>query len=242
MNNFKLIIQYDGTKYSGWQIQKNQNTIQQKISDSIEIILKEKVNFIGSGRTDTGVHALGQAANFKSEQKINIHKFQYSLNSILPNDIVVLKMERVSENFHSRFDAKKRTYFYLITKHKSPFYFRYSYFYPYQADIAKLNQLSTSFTGKKDFTSFSRKRSDTKNKICEVYEARWKETKDFILFYISADRFLHGMVRTIVGTLLYSLKNNLDGKYIEDIFSEKNREAADEAVPAKGLFLFKVKY
>lgn len=108
MNNYKLVIQYDGTEYSGWQIQKNQNTIQQKISDSIEIILKEKVNLIGSGRTDTGVHALGQVANFKTEQNIDVAKFIYSLNSILPNDIAVLKIEQVSEDFHARFDAKKK--------------------------------------------------------------------------------------------------------------------------------------
>lgn len=137
---------------------------------------------------------------------------------------------------------KKRTYIYLITRHKSPFYFKYSYFYPYQIDISRLNKLCESFKGKKDFTSFSKKRSETKNKICEIYDARWEEMRDFVLFYISADRFLQGMVRTIVGTILYSLKNKLDNEYLENIIAKKNRESADEAVPAKGLYLFKVKY
>ena len=242
MNNYKLTIQYDGTNYAGWQIQAKQNTVQQKISDSIEIILKERVNLIGSGRTDTGVHALRQIANFKSEQNIEQDKFLYSLNSILPFDITVLKLEQVGENFNARFDAKKRTYIYLITKHKSPFFLKYSYFYHYQTDCTKLNHLSDSFLGKKDFTSFSKKNSDTNNKICEVYEARWRETKEFVMFYISADRFIHGMVRTIVGTLLYALKNELENNYIENVFLEKNRQAASEAVPAKGLFLLRVKY
>lgn len=242
LNNYKLTIQYDGTVYSGWQIQSGQNTIQQKMSDSIAILLNEKVNLIGSGRTDSGVHALGQIANFKTEQFIGNDKFLYSLNSILPQDISVLKIEQINEGFHSRYDAKKRIYIYLITKHKSPFLTKYAYFYHYQTDCTLLNRLSASVTGKKDFTSFSRKNSDTQNKICEVYEACWKETRDLVIFYISADRFLHGMVRTIVGTLLYAEKKNLDDKYLENIFSGKDRTLAAEAAPAKGLFLFKVKY
>ena len=110
MHNYKLTIQYDGTAYFGWQIQKNQITIQQKITDAVETILKEKVNLIGSGRTDTGVHALGQVANFRTGTEIDRYKFLYSLNSVLPHDISVIDMEKVGENFHSRFDAKKRTY------------------------------------------------------------------------------------------------------------------------------------
>jgi tRNA pseudouridine38-40 synthase len=242
MNNYKLTIQYDGTMYSGWQIQAKENTVQQKVSDSIGIILKEKVSLIGSGRTDTGVHALGQIANFRTVHTFDPNKFLYSLNSILPSDIGVLQLEKVSENFHARFDAKKRTYIYLISKHKSPFFFKYSYFYHYNTDCRLLNELSSIVIGKKDFTSFARKHSDTKNKICEVYEARWRETRDMVLFYITADRFLHGMVRTIVGTLLHTLKNDLDNKYLENIFAENDRTIAAEAVPAKGLFLFKVKY
>ena len=242
VNNYKLTIRYDGTVYSGWQIQLGQNTIQQKISDSIAILLKEKVNLIGSGRTDTGVHAWDQVANFKTDQLISDEKFIYSLNSILPKDISVLKSEKVNENFHSRYDAKKRIYMYLITKHKSPFLTRYAYLYYYPVDCTILNRLSLSVTGKKDFTSFSRKNSDTENKICEVYDVCWKETRDLVIFYISADRFLHGMVRTIVGTLLFVFKTNLDNKYLENIFAGKDRTLAAEAAPAKGLFLFKVKY
>jgi tRNA pseudouridine38-40 synthase len=217
-------------------------SVQQKITESIETILKDKVNLIGSGRTDTGVHALGQTANFRSEQEIDQYKFLYSLNSILPPDISVLKMEQVAESFHARFDAKKRTYIYLISSHKSPFYYNYSYFYHFDIDCSRLNKLTESILGKHDFSSFAKRNSDTDNKICELYDAYWKRTRGLILFYISADRFLHGMVRAITGTLLHALKNNLDNSYMNQVINSKNRGEADEAVPAKGLFLFKVKY
>ena len=242
MNNYKLLIQYDGTNYFGWQIQSNSVTIQQKVTDAVQIILREKVNLIGSGRTDTGVHALGQVANFKTSCDLDIYKFKHSINSILPSHISVLNIEKVHEDFHSRFDAKKRSYLYFISKYKSPFYDRYSYFYHNKLDFEILNRLSNSLLGEKDFSSFARKNTETKNKICNIYEAFWKSTSNLIIFKIEADRFLHGMVRTIIGTLLNASKNNYDIKYLEKIIEVKDREAAGEAVPAKGLFLYKVRF
>jgi tRNA pseudouridine38-40 synthase len=235
-------MQYDGTNYCGWQIQQNAPAIQQTITDKIEIISKFKVNLIGSGRTDSGVHALGQVANFKTENEINIYKFKHSLNAILPNDISILEMEQADELFNARFHARRRCYIYLFSNFKSPFFQRYSYYYHESLDCKLLNKLCLSFLGEKDFTSFTRKNTETENKICNIYEARWKETKGLIIFYIEADRFLHGMVRTIIGTLIKALKENCDEKFIEDIFSAKDREFAGEAVPANGLFLYKVKY
>ena len=242
MNNYRLLIQYDGTNYCGWQIQANQVTIQQKITNAVEIILKEKIKLIGSGRTDTGVHALGQTANFKTENDLDIYKFIHSINAILPKDISILNIEKANPEFHSRFDAKKRSYLYLISKYKSPFLYRYSYYYHNEIDCKILNNLSMSLIGKKDFSSFARKNTETKNKICNIYNAHWRCTSNLILFKIEADRFLHGMVRTITGTLLKALKNNYDSGYLEDIIKLKDRKVAGGAVPAKGLFLFKVKY
>lgn len=242
MNNYKLLIQYDGTNYAGWQYQENATTVQQKILDAIKVLLGEEVNLIGSGRTDAGVHALGQTANFKTEKEIDLFKFKYSLNSILPKDISVIELQKVSADFHARFSAKKRSYIYLISKVKSPFFERYSYFYHVNLNCENLNQTSKHFLGEHDFTSFSKKNSDTENKICNVFQAHWKETKGLIIFLIEADRFLHGMVRTIVGTVLHSVKNNLDGFYLKEILESRNREKAGESVPAKGLFLYKVKY
>lgn len=240
--NYKLTIQYDGTNYAGWQIQQNAVTVQQKITESINIILQENVNLIGSGRTDTGVHALGQSANFRSEQQIDLYKFIYSLNSILPDDISIKEIEKIDDSFHARFDAKKRCYFYLISKKKSPFYNKYSHLITTKIDCNYLNDISKELLGENDFTSFSRKNSETENKICIVYDAHWRESKEFILFFIEANRFLHGMVRTIIGTLLFSEKNKLEKSYIKEILDIKDRESAGEAVPAKGLFLYKVKY
>lgn len=242
MNNYKLIIQYDGTNYCGWQIQENSITVQQKITDAIGTITNENVNLIGSGRTDSGVHALGQTANFKCEQEIDIYRFKHSLNSILPFEISVLLMEKVDKSFHARFDAKKRSYLYFITQYKSPFLLNYSLHYHDSINTEKMNRISKELLGEHDFTSFSKKISDTENKICTIYSASWRETKGLIMFYVEADRFLHGMVRTIVGTVLKAVKSDYSGDYIRGVFNAMNREAAGEAVPSKGLFLFKVKY
>ncbi|HET54241.1 MAG TPA: tRNA pseudouridine(38-40) synthase TruA [Ignavibacteria bacterium] len=244
MNNYKLTIQYDGTNYSGWQIQENAVTIQQKIRDGINLILKDQVNLIGSGRTDTGVHALGQVANFQTEHEIDLYKFTYSLNSILSEDISITNSEKVELDFHSRFSARTRSYLYLLAHKKSPFYKNYSMEYPdlSSQQILHLNKLSEVLLGENDFTSFSRKNEEVNNKICNVKNIHWRKTGTFTLFYIEADRFLHGMVRTIVGTLLYAQKNNFDESYLKEILENKDRESAGQAVLAKGLFLYKVRY
>ncbi len=242
MNNYKLLIQYDGTDYAGWQCQENAITIQQKIVEAIRTLTNEDANLIGSGRTDAGVHALSQVANFETEQELDLFKFKYSLNSILPRDISVIDIQKANDEFHSRFDAKKRTYLYLITKNKSPFYDKYAYFYHGVLNCDKLNSISQAFLGEHDFTSFCKKNSETENKICEIYSVRWKETRGMIFFLVEADRFLHGMVRTIVGTVINAVKNNYDEDYVKNIFESRDRESAGESVLAKGLFLYKVKY
>ena len=242
MNNYKITIQYDGSNYAGWQEQENANTVQETIKNSINTIIREDVNLIGSGRTDAGVHALEQVANFKTEQELDISKFQHSLNSVLPDDISIRKTDTVDESFHSRFDAKKRSYFYFLGKNKSPFFYPYSFQYRGKIEIELLNNLSNTFIGEKDFTSFSKKNSETKNTSCIIYNARWRETNDLFIFLIQANRFLHGMVRTITGTLLRAIEKDLGEDYIDEIFSKKDREAAAESVPANGLFLYKVSY
>ncbi len=241
MSNYKLTIQYDGTDYAGWQIQENARSVQGTISDAIKVIFTEKVNLIASSRTDSGVHALGQVANFRYEKEIDIYRFQHSLNSILPIDISVMNIRKVSESFHARFDATERTYLYLISKEKYPFYYKYSLLKK-NLDMNLLNELSNIFLGEKEFTSFCRKNSRVNDKTCKVNFIRWRETKNFYLFFISADRFLHGMVRTIIGTLLKTLDLGESKSYVENIIIEKDREAAGEAVAAKGLFLYRVKY
>lgn len=244
MFNYKIKIAYDGTNYSGWQIQQNSISVQEKIKTGIEQITGEEVNLLGSGRTDSGVHAIGQTANFHLSKVIDKGKFLHSLNSVIPHDISILDIEEVHKNFNSRFDAISRIYIYIITTSKNPFYYKYSWeinwFKNY--DLSKINLLSKIFIGKKDFTSFCRKHSDVENKICDLKEFRWKKFGDKIFIYVEANRFLHGMVRTLIGTVLLAAKNNYDEELIKNIIENKDRETAGEAVPARGLFLYKVRY
>ena len=244
MLNYKISVQYDGTDYFGWQSQPSGNTVQDILVKAIQQITQQKVNLIGSGRTDSGVHALGQIANFQLNENIDAHKFQHSLNSILPSTISINSLNLAHENFHARFDAVKRSYIYLINQNKSPFYNKFSYQCSYldQIDIKKLKSLSKTIIGEHDFTSFCKTNTDTENKICTIFEVGWKNTHNFLVFKIEANRFLHGMVRTIVGTLLFAAVKNKDSKFILEVLKSKNRNSAGEAAPAKGLFLYKVKY
>lgn len=242
MFNYKITIQYDGTQYAGWQIQENATTVQEVIRESIEKILQEKINLIGAGRTDAGVHALGQVANFSISRELDLYKFKYSVNSILPSDISLTKIELAEENFHARFSAKKRSYIYLISNQKSPFFDRYSYTLFMDFDQKKLNELAFVLIGNQDFTSFSKVNTEVQNKFCEIYEARWRRQKNFFIFYIEANRFLYGMVRAIVGTLLKSYSSEDGISNLKSILLLKDRKEADDSAPAKGLFLYKVKY
>ncbi|MGD8778107.1 MAG: tRNA pseudouridine(38-40) synthase TruA [Ignavibacteria bacterium] len=244
MPNYKLTIQYDGTGYAGWQIQKSDVTVQGKITEALEIITKEKINLIGSGRTDAGVHALGQVANFQIGKEFDIFKLQHSLNSMLPENISIEKVQIVNNEFHSRFDAKQRSYVYLINTVKSPFYYKYAYFYQPVKNypIKDLNQLSKTLIGRHDFTSLSKKNIEIENKECEIFDIHWRKSKDLYFFYINANRYLHGMVRTIVGTILEGVKCNCSEDYLLEILEKKNREEGGKAVPAKGLFLYRVRY
>jgi len=242
MENYKLTIQYDGTDYCGWQIQKNSLSVQQIITDSIKMILKKEINLIGAGRTDSGVHALGQVANFRIDEQLDLYKFKFSLNSVLPKDISILDIEEADEEFHSRFDAKRRTYLYLFSKFKSPFFRNYSSYLYHEVNVENLNRLSKALCMKEDFTSFSKTGSDEPNTICTIDDARWRSNNRFLLFRIEADRYLRGMVRAIVGTLLKLDKEKRDINSLKEIIELKKRENAGSSVPAKGLFLYKVRY
>ncbi len=216
--------------------------MQARITDAVEILLKEKVNLIGAGRTDAGVHALGQTANFRTEHLIDIHKFRHSLNALLPKDIYIPEMTQVEEEFHSRFDAKKRSYLYFIQRERNPFYYKYASIYRERLDADRLNQLSSALIGEHDFSSLGKKLEEKEHGRCVLYSAHWKETKGFLIFHVEANRFLRGMVRTIVGTMIELCNNNSDEDKVLNILSQKDRTAAGASAPAQGLFLYKVKY
>jgi tRNA pseudouridine38-40 synthase len=244
MKNYKLKIEYNGTNYSGWQIQPNVPTVQGEIVKALKQITGKEINLIGSGRTDAGVHALGQVANFQMDEELNIRKIQHSLNSLLSKNISIKEIIEVENDFHSRFDARLRSYLYHFNKNKSPFYsdFVYQYSPIFNLKIDDLNNITHNIIGEYDFTSFSKKNTDTENMICEISFAKWRRVKDRIIFRIDGNRFLHGMVRTIVGTVLEIAEKNKPPKEIVEIIKLKNRDVAGRAVPAKGLFLLNVKY
>lgn len=236
----KGICEYDGTNYSGWQKQKNSNSVQEEIEKALTTILSKKISIVGSGRTDAGVHALNQVFHFKIENEIDLISTQKSLNGLLPSDISVKSLVFEKEGFHSRYSAKKRTYLYLVTNRKNVFYDRYSWTIFSQLDKSKLLTIQELFVGKKNFSSFCKAEEEVENKICKVTYSRWFSRGDFLLYFISADRFIHGMVRGIVGLSIEFARGKLNFEEANEIIETKRR--CPLWAPSKGLILYQVEY
>ena len=256
MRNIKLVLEYDGTNYHGWQTQPNLPTIQDAIEESLAKLTKTPIQIIGAGRTDTGVHAEGQVANFHTDSQIPIVAFQKGLNGILPRDIVVCSATEVSAEFHARFSATSRRYRYTILNREYPSALlrQTSYFLPTGINVSRTNEICQRLVGKRDFSSFQKVGSDRINPVCEIYEAYWWKKDPYVHFEIEADSFLRGMVRAITGTLLTlnskfrlaSCAKNMKCRNAEmelrRILEAKDRAAAGMSVPAHGLSLVQVKY
>ena len=244
MRNIKITIEYDGTNYHGWQIQPNAITIQAAIQDALTKITKTQTPIIGAGRTDTGVHASGQVANFHTRSQMPLISFQKALNATLPRDIVIIDVEEGPPDFHARFSAVSRTYRYTVLNRAYPSALlrNNTYFFPEPIDVQGVNTICQSLVGERDFCSFQRSGSDRINPICEIYECRcWREG-DLIYFEIEADAFLRGMVRAIVGTVL-KLHDKADGlNQLRGVLEARDRSAAGTSVPPHGLSLLCVKY
>ena len=244
MRNIKLVLEYDGTNYHGWQTQPNLPTIQSTIEDALEKLTQTSIQVIGAGRTDTGVHAEGQVANFHTDAQIPVIAFQKGLNAILPQDIVICSATEVSADFHARFSAISRRYRYTILNRAYPSALsrQTSYFFPAAIDVTRSNQLCQSLVDKRDFSAFQKTGSDRINPICEIYEISCWKQEPYIYIEIEADAFLRGMVRAIVGTLLKCMKNENADVQLHRILETKDRAAAGTSVPAHGLSLIEVKY
>lgn len=202
--NVKILIEYDGTAYSGWQRQKNALSVQEVLETAIGLITGKKTNVISSGRTDAGVHALAQVANFKTETKIPLDKLPYAINSKLPKDIVVKHADVVPEDFHARFDAKAKMYVYTIynAKFPSPLIRRYSYFFPRPLDVVAMGKASKILIGSHDFTSFMASGSPVKSTVRHMHNIEVIQNGDIIKLKMQANGFLYNMARIIAGTLL----------------------------------------
>lgn len=246
MPNIRLVIAYDGTRYGGWQIQKNARTIQGDIEDALKKILKEKVKLIGASRTDSGVHAKAQVANFHTKNKIPLEKLTSAVNANLSKDISVTSVKEVSPKFHSQFDAKSKLYRYSILNSciKDPFSKRYSYKVPYKLNTYLMKKEAKVLAGKHDFKAFQAK-SDTatlKNTTRRIKKITIKKEKEFIIISIEGTGFLHNMVRNVVGTLIEVGRGYFPEGSMKKILRSRDRKVAGPTAPAEGLMLLKVKY
>ncbi len=243
MRNLKLTIQYDGTKYCGWQKQPNSSGIQGTIEYAIYEITKEKVNIIGSGRTDAGVHALGQVANFKTNSNIPAARIPDALNAKLPKDISIIDCQEVSDDFHSRYSATGKIYRYLIYNkpYRSPLYKDISYHVRYDLDIEKMRVEAQSLLGTHEFKGFMSSGSSVKDTVRTIHNISIEESGDLIVLEVEGNGFLYNMVRILVGTLVDIGRGRID-KPLEEIIASQDRGEAGHTAPAHGLFLKKVHY
>lgn len=239
-------LSYNGTNYHGWQSQPNANTVQEELNNALATILREPVETVGCGRTDTGVHAKEFFVHFDSESlgigHQSLGKVTSGLNAILPHDIALKRIIQVHTDAHARFDATLRSYEYHIHFEKDPFKLNRSWELRDKPDIALMNQAAKIIMDYTDFSCFSKSNTQTFTNNCKISRAEWVDNGDGLVFYISADRFLRNMVRAIVGTLILVGRKEMEPEGIRDIIESKNRSNAGTSVPACGLYLTEVKY
>lgn len=244
MKNVKLIIEYDGTNYHGWQYQNNVNSIQEEIENALTIITGEFIDIFGSGRTDAGVHAIGQVANFYTTCQLPIERFKYALNMRLPRDITIVDSEEVDLDFHARFSAKGKRYKYIIYNNEMPSAINrnYSYHIINKLNIDEMVKASEYLVGTHDFRSFMTKGTVVKDTIRTIYSIDINKNISFIEVIIEGSSFLRSMIRIIVGTLILIGNGKLKKEALPNIILGKKRCLAGPTAPAQGLYLQKVYY
>lgn len=245
MRHIKLVIEYDGTYYHGWQIQPHVRTIQQIIMEKIALMTREEVTLIAAGRTDAGVHARGQVACFKTSTAIPLEGFWRGLNSLLPPDIVVKSVEEVAENFHPQYCARRKTYKYVILNQKLPsaIHRHFCWHVPFPLNVKAMQAAADCLLGENDFSSFQAADAEVTNPVREIFRAQWLIREEvFLDFFIEANGFLKHMVRNIVGTLVDVGKGKISARDFQEILAAKDRRQAGMTAPAQGLFLWEVQY
>lgn len=233
---------YFGKTYHGWQNQPNAITVQEVLEKALSTLLRQKVEVVGAGRTDTGVHAKEMFAHFDFDALDDTEQLVYRLNAFLPEDIAVQNIYRMVPGAHARFDAMERSYEYWVVREKNPFYFDLAHQVTYPLDMEAMNQAASKLLEHTDFECFSKSNTDVKTFNCDVRHAVWEVREDKWVFTITADRFLRNMVRAIVGTLLDVGMGKMAPGDIDSILASKDRGEAGVSVPAKGLYLTKVLY
>ncbi|OHW62454.1 tRNA pseudouridine synthase A [Andreesenia angusta] len=244
MRNIKLTIEYDGSRFNGWQKQSDQRTVEGELEKAIKRTTGEEVKLIASGRTDTGVHAYGQVANFLTGCTIPGEKFLYAVNDRLPDDVSVKASEEVARSFHSRFSAHRKTYRYVFLNEdvRSPIYRNYAYQVKHELDFKSMKKAIKHFVGRQDYSSFVANRSNKQKNIRTVYSTRIRKDGNFIEFEIEGNGFLHNMVRIIAGTLVEVGHGKRSPDSIPGLIECKDRHLSGHTAPAEGLYLLKVFY
>lgn len=237
-----LQFSYNGTQYHGWQYQPNAVTVQETLTKAMTVVMNTKIEIVGAGRTDTGVHAKEMFAHFDAEKINDIPVLIHKLNSFLPKDIAVRNILGVHSEAHARFDAVKRTYEYHINTQKNVFLDGLSWYYHQELDMKLMNQAAEILLQHTDFQCFSKVNTDVNTFNCKITEAFWQKENNQLVFTISADRFLRNMVRAIVGTLVYVGLHKISLTDFTAIIESKDRSKAGFSVPANGLYLTKINY
>lgn len=242
--NIKLVTAYDGTDFCGWQIQKSERTVQGEIEAALRQMHSKDIRLTGSGRTDSGVHANGQVANFYTDKDIPASKFLYALNSLLPQDVRIMESSDTTENFHSRFDAKIRIYRYYIKTGGNclPKDSRYCWKIREVPNIHILNRITAPLAGIHDFTAFAAAGDPSESKIRQLYSAAFTAENGFLVFKIAGNAFLWRMVRSIVGTAIGLANTGGGACEMKKILESRDRENAGATAPPKGLFLDRIIY
>ncbi|MBN2089991.1 tRNA pseudouridine(38-40) synthase TruA [candidate division KSB1 bacterium] len=242
MRNIKLIIEYDGTNYHGWQFQPEYKTIQSELEKALLKLTQQPVKLYCAGRTDTGVHALGNVVNFNTESKLALTIFEKGLNRFLPPDIRVMKAEEVPVDFHARYSAKYRRYRYVISTKRHAIERNFQWYCRYPINFELIRQASQYLIGTHDFQAFSKADPQKPNYLCNVRALTWEQRENRLIMEITANRFLHNMVRIIVGTMVEVSRGNLKPEQIPEILASRNRRLAGKTVPPNGLILLEVGY
>lgn len=240
MLRYFIEVSYKGSGYSGFQVQHNANSVQAEIEKALQVYFKQKFVLTGSSRTDAGVHALQNFFHFDTSLKINNEV--YNLNAILPSDIVISKIFEVNKDAHCRFDAVSREYKYYVYQHKDPFLEDRAYYYPYTLNAELLQCAAKEILNHTDFTSFSKRNTQVKSFICEIFESEWVQEGNCLVYRVKANRFLRGMVKGLVGTMLQVGRDKLSVDEFKNIIAAKDCTKADFSVPSHGLFLCRVEF
>ncbi|WP_321286076.1 tRNA pseudouridine(38-40) synthase TruA [uncultured Sunxiuqinia sp.] len=236
-------LAYNGTRFHGWQVQPNAVSVQETLAKALSLICREEIALTGAGRTDTGVHASYFVAHFESENaNLDNPYFAYKLNSFLGADIVIYRVSKVSETAHTRFDATSRTYHYFINRQKDPFAQETSWYFKHPLNVYQMNMACAVLFDYTDFTSFSKLHTDVKTNDCKIYDVRWVEKGNQLIFTIKADRFLRNMVRAIVGTMIQVGQGKMTIQDFKRAIELKDRGAAGVSAPPQGLFLSNIAY